>query len=178
VQLTAVNSQVSHGNAGTFAINMPLSGPPGIECRVSSSAGQGNYTITFSFSNTLTNVDTATASQNGCPGVSVTSATINGSNYVVNLSGVCNAGYVGVALNNVNDSAGNHSDSVASPQMAFLIGDTNGDGFVNSADIGQTKSQSGQAVTNANFRQDVNGDGFINSADIGLVKSKSGIALP
>jgi hypothetical protein len=49
---------------------------------------------------------------------------------------------------------------------------------VNSADIGQTKSQSGQSVTSSNFREDVNADGFINSADIGLVKSRSGTALP
>lgn len=62
--------------------------------------------------------------------------------------------------------------------MSVLVGDTNADGFVNSADISQTKSQSGNAVTNANFREDVNADGFINSADISLVKSKSGTVLP
>jgi hypothetical protein len=62
--------------------------------------------------------------------------------------------------------------------VSVLIGDTNGDGFVNSGDISQTKSQSGNAVTGANFREDVNADGFINSADISLVKSKSGTALP
>src|SRR6266550_5259526 len=52
------------------------------------------------------------------------------------------------------------------------------DGIVNSADIGQTKAQSGQSVNATNFREDLNGDGFINSADIGLVKSKSGTGLP
>jgi hypothetical protein len=59
-----------------------------------------------------------------------------------------------------------------------LLGDTTADGFVNSADISQTKSQSGQAVGGSNFREDVNADGFLNSADISLVKSKSGTALP
>ena len=58
------------------------------------------------------------------------------------------------------------------------LGDTTNDGSVNSADIGQTKSQSGSPVTGSNFRQDVTNDGTINSADIGLVKSKSGTALP
>ena len=62
--------------------------------------------------------------------------------------------------------------------MDVLIGDTNADRFVDSADIAQTKSQSGHAVTNSNFREDVNEDGFLDSADIGLVKSKSGTALP
>jgi len=62
--------------------------------------------------------------------------------------------------------------------MDLLIGDTNADHFVDSADIGQTKSQSGKAVTGSTFREDVNIDGFLDSADIALVKSKSGTALP
>ncbi len=62
--------------------------------------------------------------------------------------------------------------------MAVLVGDTNGDGFVNSADISQTKSQSGQTVGGSNVREDVNTDGFLNSADISLVKSNYGTALP
>ncbi len=58
------------------------------------------------------------------------------------------------------------------------IGDTNADGAVNSADIAQTKSQSGKSLTTSNFREDITADGNLNSADIGLVKSKSGTALP
>jgi hypothetical protein len=83
-----------------------------------------------------------------------------------------------VTLFNVNDSSdGMDLSNVAIP-MNVLIGDTNGDGSVNSADIGQTKSKSGQAVDGTNFRNDVGADGSLNSADIGLVKSKSGTALP
>ncbi|MGI8957431.1 MAG: dockerin type I domain-containing protein, partial [Chthoniobacterales bacterium] len=62
--------------------------------------------------------------------------------------------------------------------MAVLAGDTNADTSVNSADISQTKSQSGQPVSASNFREDVTVDGNLNSGDIGLVKSKSGTALP
>ena len=63
-------------------------------------------------------------------------------------------------------------------RLGVLAGDTNADRFVDSADIAQTKSQSGNALTSAHFREDVNVDGFMDSADIGLVKSKSGTALP
>ena len=49
--------------------------------------------------------------------------------------------------------------------------------FIVSADIAQTKSQSGNVATSSNFREDVNGDGFIDSADIAFVKSKSGTVL-
>ena len=63
--------------------------------------------------------------------------------------------------------------------MAILIGDTNGNGTVNATDIGQTKAQSGQAVTGSNFRLDVTvSGGSINASDIGLVKSRSGTQLP
>jgi predicted Zn-dependent protease len=97
--------------------------------------------------------------------------------YVVNLTGVTNVQNITVTLNNVTDAAGNTSNSVSVP-MAVLIGDTNADRFVDAVDVGQTKSQSGNAVTSANFREDVNDDGFIDAVDVALVKSKSGTSLP
>ena len=97
--------------------------------------------------------------------------------YIVSLSGVANAQVITVGLTDVNDSAGNSSTAV-SASMNVLIGDTTADRFVNSGDIAQTKSQSGQFVTISNFREDLNADGFLNSGDIALVKSKSGTALP
>jgi hypothetical protein len=80
-----------------------------------------------------------------------------------------------VSLFGVND--GTNTADVAIP-MSVLVGDTTGDGSVNSADISQTKSRSGQVVSSTNFRSDVTVDGNLNSADISLVKSKSGTALP
>jgi hypothetical protein len=151
-----------------------LSGPRGIECR--SGGASGNYTLIFTFANTLMSVGGASVSGTG----SVSSRNIDSNdahNYIVNLTGVTNAQVITVSLSNVTDSAGDFSSAV-SASMGVLIGDTNADGFVNSADISQTKSQSGNAVTSANFREDVNTDGFLNSADISLVKSKSGTALP
>jgi hypothetical protein len=49
---------------------------------------------------------------------------------------------------------------------------------MNSSDISQTQSQSGQGVTSLNFREDVTVNGLINSSDIGVVQSRSGTALP
>ena len=66
---------------------------------------------------------------------------------------------------------------IASASMGVLVGDTNGDGSVNSADIGQTKTKSGQTVDGSNFREDLNIDNSINSADVSLVKSRSGTGL-
>ena len=174
--LTGVVSELVHGSAGPFDINLPLSGPPGIECRSSNSRGAGNYTLIFTFLNPLISVSNASVTSGTG---SVSSSNINPSNpnqYIVNLTGVTDSQYITVTLTGVVDSQNNMGQ--VSATMGVLIGDTSADGAVNSADISQTKSQSGRVVTNSNFREDVNADGALNSADISLVKSKSGTALP
>jgi hypothetical protein len=170
----SAESQQVHGGAGTFSINLPLVGTPGVECRNGSTPG--NYTIVLTFSNAISTVDNVATS---CG--SVASSGVDGgnpNNFIVQLSSVtCNQQDVTVSLTGVNDV---YAQTLASADatMGLLIGDTTGDGSVNSADISQTKSRSGQAVSSANFRSDVTVDGSLNSADISLVKSKSGTALP
>jgi hypothetical protein len=90
---------------------------------------------------------------------------------------VTNAQTITVTLSNVSDSRSNFSSAI-SASMSVLVGDTTGNGTVNSSDISQTQSQSGKGVTAANFREDVTANGLINSSDIALVQSKSGTALP
>jgi hypothetical protein len=75
----------------------------------------------------------------------------------------------------VND--GTSTTNVTIP-MSILVGDTNADRFTDAVDVSQTKSQSGNGLSNSNFREDVNADGFIDAVDVALVKSKSGTALP
>jgi PKD repeat protein len=175
-QLNSVVSRMVHGNAGTFDVPLPLTGTRGVECRTSP-VGAGNYTLVFTFQHNLMSVQNATVTL-GAGTVNTSSSGLgpNANQYTVNLTGVTNAQYVNVTLQNALDSTGAIGNVTGT--MGVLVGDTNGDGFVNSADISQTKSQSGQVVSVSNFREDVNADGFLNSADIGLVKSKSGTALP
>jgi hypothetical protein len=103
----------------------------------------------------------------------VSSTSTNNNQVFINLTGVTNAQTIQVTL--VGD--GTSTASVTIP-MSILVGDTNADRFTDAIDASQTKSQSGNAVTNANFREDVNVDGFIDAIDAALVKSKSGTALP
>ena len=77
----------------------------------------------------------------------------------------------------VNFNHGTQTGDLGIP-MGILEGDTTGNGSVNSSDISQTKSQSGQTVSQTNFRTDVTTNNSINSSDISLVKSRSGTALP
>jgi hypothetical protein len=93
----------------------------------------------------------------------------------VNLTGIANAQTITVTLGGVNDGT-NISDVEAA--MSVLIGDTTGNGLVNSSDISQTQSQTGQPVSANNFREDLTVNGAINSSDIALAQSQSGTALP
>ena len=171
VPTSAVSRKV-HGGAGTFDINLPLvpiSGAVGIECRIGAVAGAHQEVITFASPVTVSGV--AVTSGTG-------SATFSGSGttvITVNLTGVTDVQRLGVTLQNVSD--GTNTGDVMVP-MGVLSGDTGANGSVSAADVGQTKSQSGQPVGAGNFREDVNSNGSINAADVGLVKSKSGNTLP
>jgi hypothetical protein len=92
------------------------------------------------------------------------------------MTGVPSGQYATATLNGVLDNHSNQGN--VSATFGVLLGDTTGDGFANSTDIAQTKSQSGQFVSISNAREDVTVDGNINSTDIAQVKSRSGTALP
>ena len=151
-----------------------------------SEEAQKEFTRAITFLHHMTYPQASTLSVQAGGGASVTSGTgtvsshmsdTDAHHYIVNLTGVNNAQMITVTLSNVRDSSGNSRSAVPIP-MGVLLGDTTGNGSVNSSDISQAKSQSGQAVTGANFRQDVTVNGSINSSDISLVKSQSGTGLP
>src|SRR5207237_7050410 len=151
-----------HGLAGSFDVDLPLTRGSAIEPRSGGTSGDYQIVVRSGIPVTFSSVTTS------CGAIASTST--SGGETTVNLTGVPNASRCSVTLHNL-------SGDLIVP-VAFLIGDTNADGFVDSADIAQTKSQSGNAVTAVNFREDLNVDGFLDSADIAFVKSKSGTALP
>ena len=169
LQLTAAASRRTHGGAGTFDINMPITGPSGVECR-----SGGDYTLVFTFNNTVLSGNAAVT---GGTGTVSGSPTFSGRNMVVNVTGVTNVQILTVTLSNVTDVF-NQVAANNSVNIGFLIGDTNGNRTVNAADVSQTKSRLGQAVDATNFRSDVNANGSINAGDTALVKQNSGTSLP
>jgi hypothetical protein len=162
-------SRKTHGAAGTFDIPLPLTGNVGIECR--SGGGTNDYQMIINFLTTVTVDSASVTSGTG----SVSSFTVNGSQVTVNLTGVINRQRILVTLFNVND--GTHVANV-SVSMGVLIGDTTGNGVINSGDVSQTKSQVGQAVTTSNCREDVDAGGTITATDVAIVKSAVGTSLP
>ena len=165
--INAVSRKI-HGGAGTFDIGLPLVGAPGIECRSGGATNDYQMVITFG-----TPVTFAGAQVTQGTGTAASTST-SGNQVFVNLTGVTNAQTIQVTLFAVND--GTATNDVSIP-MSVLIGDTTANGAVNSSDISQTQSQSGQLVTSSNFREDVTANGLINSSDIALVQSKSGTGL-
>ena len=153
-----------------FNVNLPFTGSSGIECR---SGGPNNaYQIIISFGLPVI-----------CNKAAITSGSANIANIAgqgtatmtINLTDVINVQNVTVTLSGVNYGAAMGETPI---RIGVLVGDTNGNGQVNSSDVAQTKAQSGQQITASTFLEDVNGNGVINASDVSLVKSKSGTALP
>lgn len=166
---TAV-SRVSQGG-NTFDLYVPLQGKAqAVESR---SGGVNNvYQLVVSYLNPVTFNSVSVTSGTGM----VTGTSGNGTPTItINLAGVTNAQRITVTLFGVNDATTTKDIPI---KMGFLIGDTTGDGRVNSSDITQAKTLVGQPISNTNFRADVTDNGSINASDIALIKSKSGTSLP
>ena len=154
-----------------FNIPMPINGQAGIEDR----SGQpgGAYTITMTFNENIASVGRTSAS---CGKVASTS--IDGTTLTINLTKVsCNASHITVTANDVKDSAGINLDA-ACLDVGLLLGDVNGDGVVDSADLDIVNSEIGQPTNGENFRSDINNDGTISSADVRIVTQYQGTYLP
>ena len=134
----------------------------------------GNRTLVFSFNN---NVASGSASVTSGIASIAGNSSFAGNTMTVNLTGVADVQRITVTLSNVTDSFSQVLPDTA-VTARFLLGDTNGDGFVNAADALQTRNRSGAATDATNFRSDVNTDGFVNSGDTTVVRVRSGTALP
>ncbi len=170
----AAQSAVSrkfHGGI-PFDLNLPLTGGPAVEPRRGSGPNFDMHQLLVTFGMPVTVEGVSIVSSNG--GATAT-RTVNGNLVTIDLAGVANAQTVLVTLNNVSN--GTISRDISVP-VAFLFGDTNGNGIVNASDVSQTKSQNGQGITASNFRVDVNANGLINASDAGAVKAQVGNSLP
>ena len=172
LQLTAAVSRKTHGGAGDFDVNLPLTGGPGIECRNTS----GTEMLVFTASNNLVSgnasVTAGTGTVSGTP-------TFANNTMTVNLIGVTDVQRLTVTLSNVTDTSAQVLPDTP-VTMGVLIGDAAGagNGSVGASDVGFVKSKSGQTTDATNFRADVAVNGSIGAGDVGLAKSKSGNVLP
>jgi hypothetical protein len=165
----SVVSRKVHPGAGTFDIDLPLTGPRAVEPR--SGGANGNYTLVFSFGGPVTSCGSAS--------IGTVSPGPNANQCTVNLTGIPNAQYVTVTLNPVSTACNSGSVSAT---MGVLLGDVNGTGVLTNADVSLVKAQvaAGGNVNASNFRNDVNVNGVITNADVSVVKGEvaAGKQLP
>ena len=102
-------SRKTHGNAGTFDVDLPLSGAPGIECRRGGATSDYAIVVTF-LANVSLNASpqaavTAGGATIGSGGVSNGGVVTIAENMVtIPLTNVANAQTINITLNNVNGS--------------------------------------------------------------------------
>lgn len=157
-----------------FEIDLPLTGPPGIECR--SSGSNGSFELVFSFNNELISVDNVTTSCGNVRNSKIHVADPH--QFIVDLSRVrCNAQDVTLTVTGAHDTLGNTLPS-ATVTMSFLLGDVNGDRVVNFQDKTQVKNDQGEQTDSTNYREDIDLSGRIDQADFHIVRSQLGMMLP
>ena len=162
--LVSAASVKTQGSLGSVAINLPLTGAPGIEDRV---GGPTQLVLTFQNAITLG------------PGfiVRLSSGTVGSTNVsadalTINLSGAANAQTLVVELTDVQDTATGASGDYAL-QVGVLAGDANGDGVVDFGDFAILSNSFGQANAAADF----NSDGIVDSADFAILSDNFGATL-
>jgi len=163
--LISAASRLTHGTAGAFDVDMPLTGTSGVEGRSAST-----YNAVFTFSNLVTSGQVSVVS--GAATVGAISFSSN--SMTARLTGVTTAETVLLRVEDINGDGMQHGDV----SFGFLTGDADADRTVGRADQTAVRSQLSQPVMSANFRDDLNADGTITRADVRIVKANRDHVLP
>ena len=163
--LLSAASRLTHGSAGTFDVAMPLSGASGVECRSSTT-----YNAVFTFDGPVTSGEVMVISGTATVGT----ITFSGNTMTAQLTGVTSADVVTLRTQNINGDGQQHGDVL----FGFLKADVNGNRIVDKPDQQQIKTDKGQVVTAANFRDDINLSGTVDGPDLRSVKTNRGHSIP
>lgn len=166
--LTSAVSRLTHGSAGSFDVQLPLTGGSGIECR----SVTNGMTLVMTFDQPLTGGTAAVTAGTATLGA-VTRST---NTMTVKLTGVANAQAVTVTLSNLTDGVGGSIPSINVP-FRVLLGDCNADAQVAAGDVFIVKARSSQTTNGANFRSDFNLDGQVAAGDVFMVKAASSTSV-
>jgi hypothetical protein len=164
--LVSVSSRKTHGAAGDFDIPLPQTGTRGVECR--SPGPNGDYEIVFGFANPVVSC--------GVPSNGSVQVGTNTNECIVTLNSVPNAQYQTITLTGVLDNHANQGD--VSATFGVLLGDVNGSGRVDAADVSAVRQQTLQTVVTGNFREDINESGRIDAADVSVARQQALTSLP
>ena len=170
VPVSVVSAQ-PHGTAGTFDIDLPLTGAPGIECRTG--GANGDHQIVINFAKPIRLNTAAVTSGTG----SVNGLLVSGSTVTMNLTSVPNAQKITVTLFSVTDGTNASNVSVT---VSVLLGDVNASSRVDGSDVSLIRQQNFQPFTQnpPTFREDVNVSGRIDGTDVSIARQQNFTVLP
>ena len=163
--LTSAASRLTHGSAGTFDINMPLTGTSGVEDRSSST-----YTAVFTFDGPVTSGEVTVTSGTATVGA----ITFSGNEMLAALTGVTDIQTVVLHTQNINGDGLPHGDV----PFGFLKADVNGNRIVDTPDLQQINADRNQPVTASNFRDDINLSGIVDRPDLQSLRTNRGHSIP
>jgi N-acetylneuraminic acid mutarotase len=159
-----------------FAINLPLTGPSGVEDR--SGGPNKKYTVVMTFNENIVSVGGASSTCGAVQSVVIDSSDPHKVNVnLVNVAHGCNGSTIAVTADSITDDQGNVLDSASVP-LGLLLGDVNGDRAVDSEDVHVARQFAHQRTDSTNFRADVSNDGYISSSDKTLIDQQLGTFLP
>ena len=168
--LQSAASRKVHGTAGNMdmpiTLNVPLAGAVSVEPR---NIGSGHL-ILFTFSSTVTTAGAATTTS----GV-VSSVTVAGSEIQVLVTGITDTNRAQISVSGVDPglTAAGPAGLTVTATIGFLVGDVNGSGKVDAADVSAVKARSGQTTDSSNFLYDINASGAVNAADVSATKARA-----
>ena len=165
LNLVSARSRLTHGTAGTFDVNMPLTGTSGVECR-----SAGTYNAVFTFDAPVTSGQVTVIGGTATVGA----ITFSGNSMTAQLTGVTSAEIVTLHTQNINGDGQPHGDV----QFGFLVGDPDASRRVNQSDSTLVQGQLNQPVTSANFRDDLDANGQIKRPDVQIVQTNKGHRIP
>jgi hypothetical protein len=163
--LLSAASRLTHGAAGTFDIPMPLTGTSGVEDRSS-----GTYNAVFTFDGPVSSGQVIVLSGTATVGTIL----FSGNTITAQLTGVTSAEVVTLRVQNINGDGQQHGDV----PFGFLTADVNGNRIVDRPDIQQVRTDRGQPVTAANFRDDIDLSGIVDRPDLQSVQTNRGHSIP
>ena len=180
---TGAVSRKTHSAAGDFDINLPLTGPVGIECR--SGGLTSDYQMVVTFAGPVTVNGHPQAQVTAGPGIVGSGGignggmvTVIGNMVIIPLTNVANdSGIITIQVTLFGVDDGSTQGAVMIP-MGVRLGDVSGNGQVNAADVSLCKSHIGEPVNATNFRSDINTNGTINAGDLAIIKANLGVGLP
>ena len=161
---------------GPFAIDLPLTGPSGVEDR--SGGPNKKYSVVMTFDQNIVSVGSASSTCGSVQSIVIDSSDPHKVKLnLVNVAHGCNGSTITVTADSITDDQGNVLDS-ASVGLGLLLADVNADRVVNRSDYNEAQMHKGQKTDEENFRNDVNANGHIEHSDIQLIRQQQGTSLP